>query len=241
MKILPEGDVPYGETAVCQTSKGRAGGKNVFSSSLLRIKSGRGTHCRIKRFIARFLYTLYATINMPVPIEDRLAEKGWSRDEIMKAANILHGKDDPGKIYFQKQMNPVVYWLTLIISIVANMVVSVVLIPFLLTVKDALTLYFIIGLLALTFGFFFNLLLTDIENVDPKHHVIAGVFIPALAVINIFIVINVTSVLDKVLLGGQLTQNAFVIAIVYVVAFIAPYLVNKIIDRMQTRKTAQTL
>jgi hypothetical protein len=178
---------------------------------------------------------------MPVPIEQRLAEKGWSRAEIDKAAQILHGKEDPGKIYFQKQMNPIVYWMTLIVSIIANMVVSVVLIPFLLTVQDAVTLYFIIGLLALAFGFFFNLLLTDMENVDPQHHVIAGVFIPALAVINIFIVINITSVLDKVLLGGQLSQNAIVIALVYVTAFIAPYLISKLLDRMQTKKFTQTL
>src|SRR5689334_20533194 len=142
-------------------------------------------------------------MGMPQPIEERLAEKGWSKDEINKAASILHGKDDPGQIYFSKQMNPIVYWLTLIVSIVANMVVSVVLIPFLLAVKTAGTLYMIVSLLALAFGFFFNLLLTDIEHVDPKHHVIAGIFIPALAVINIIIVINVTAVIDSVLFGAQ--------------------------------------
>ncbi len=178
---------------------------------------------------------------MPVPIEQRLAERGWSKDEILKASAILHGKEEPGKIYFQRQMNPVVYWLTLIVSIVANMVVSVVLIPFLLAVKDVLTLYSIVALLAMSFGFFFNLLLTDIENVDPRHHVIAGIFIPALAVINIIIVINVTSVLNRVLLGEQLTQNAIAIALIYVVAFIAPYLGTKVIDHFQTRKAAQTL
>jgi hypothetical protein len=178
---------------------------------------------------------------MPVPIEQRLAEKGWSRAEIDKAAAILHGKEDPGKIYFQKQMNPVVYWLTLIVSIIANMVVSVVLIPFLLAVRDTFTLYIIVALLALAFGFFFNLLLTDIEHVDPRHHVIAGIFIPALAVINILIVINVTSVIDKVLFGEQFQQNALAIAIIYIVAFIAPYLFTKLADYVQTKRAAQTL
>ena len=178
---------------------------------------------------------------MPIPIEQRLAEKGWSRAEIDRAANILHGKEDPGKIYFQKRMNPVVYWLTLIVSIIANMVVSVVLIPFLLTVQEVLTLYSIVALLALAFGFFFNLLLTDIENVDPKHHVIAGIFIPALAIINILIVINITSVISRTLFGSQLQQNAIAIAVIYVVAFIAPYLVTKTIDRFQSRRAAQTL
>jgi hypothetical protein len=178
---------------------------------------------------------------MPEPIEQRLADKGWSKEEILKAASILHGKEDPGKIYFQKQMNPVVYWLTLIVSIVANMVVSVVLIPFLLAVKDTLTLYVIVSVLALAFGFFFNLLLRDIENVDPQHHVIAGVFIPALSVINILIVINVTTAIDKVLFGAQFQQNAIAIAIVYVVSFIAPYLITRIIDYFDTKHTAQTL
>lgn len=167
---------------------------------------------------------------MPVPIEQRLAEKGWSKSEILKASSILHGKEDPGQIYFAKQMNPIVYWMTLIVSIIANMVVSVVLIPFLLAVKDAWTLYLIVGLLALAFGFFFNLLLNDIEHIDPRHHVIAGIFIPALAIINIFIVLNVTTAIDKVLFASQFSQNAIMIAIVYVVAFIAPYGVASLID-----------
>ncbi|MBN2421292.1 hypothetical protein JXB27_03370 [Candidatus Woesearchaeota archaeon] len=178
---------------------------------------------------------------MPIPIEQRLAEKGWSSEEINKAASILHGKEDAGQIYFSKQMNPIVYWLTLIISIIANMVVSVVLIPFMLAVQSATTLYSIIALLALSFGFFFNLLLTDIEHVDPRHHVIAGIFIPALAVINIFIVINVTNVLDKMFFGAQFKQNAIIIALVYVIAFIAPYLITRIIDRLHSNQTAQNL
>jgi len=178
---------------------------------------------------------------MPIPIEKRLEEKGWSKDEILKAAEILHGKEAQGKIYFQKEMNPIVYWLTLILAIVANMVISVVLVPFLLAVESALTLYSIVALLALAFGFFFKLLLNDIENIDPQHHVIAGIFIPALAIINIIIVINVTSVIDKVLFGVQFTQNAIAITVVYVFAFIAPYLVSKIVDYYQTRKAAQTL
>ncbi len=173
---------------------------------------------------------------MPVPIEQRLAEKGWSKEEINKAANILHGKEDPGKVYFSKQMNPVVYWLTLIVSIIANMVVSVVLIPFMLAVNNTLTLYTIVALLALAFGFFFNLLLTDLEYVDPSHHVIAGIFIPALAVINIIIVINVTTAIDRVLFGAQLEQNALAIGIIYVFSFIAPYLVTRLFDYLETRK-----
>ncbi len=178
---------------------------------------------------------------MPEPIEQRLAEKGWSKDEILKASAILHGKEDPGKIYFQKQMNPVVYWLTLIVSIVANMVVSVVLIPFLLAVKEVLTLYSIVALLAVAFGFFFNLLLTDIENVDPRHHVIASVFIPALAVINIFIVINITSALDTVFFGEAFAHNSIAVAVIYVVAFIAPYFITRVIDRFHSYRSAQTL
>ena len=163
-----------------------------------------------KVFISQFY-----NITMAQPIEERLKEKGWSQSEIDKAAGILHGKEDPGKIYFAKKMNPVVYWLTLIIAIVANMVISVVLIPFMLAVNSAAGLYSIVALLAVAFGFFFNLLLTDIENVDPKHHVIAGIFIPALAIINITIVINITSVLDNVLFGAKLfSQNALAIVMI---------------------------
>jgi hypothetical protein len=178
---------------------------------------------------------------MPVPIEEKLAERGWTKEEIAKAARILHPDDTSNRIYFQQRMNPVVYWMTLIISIIANMVVSVVLIPFMLTIRSAGSLYLVVALLAVAFGFFFNLLLTDIEHIDPRHHVIAGIFIPALAVINTVIVINVTTVIDKVLFGTQFRQNALAVAVVYVVAFIAPYLITRFIDYMETRKrSAQT-
>ena len=45
---------------------------------------------------------------MPVPIEQRLAEKGWTKAEILKASSILHGKEDPGQIYFQKQLENII-------------------------------------------------------------------------------------------------------------------------------------
>jgi hypothetical protein len=121
------------------------------------------------------------------------------------------------------------------------MVVSVVLIPFLLAIKSTGTLYLIVALLAVSFGLFFNLLLTDMEHVDPQHHVIAGIFIPALSIINIIIVINVTTVLDSVLFGAQFKQNAFMIAIIYVIAFIIPYAVTQLIDYLQTRKLTQAM
>ena len=173
---------------------------------------------------------------MVQPIEERLKEKGWSQEEINKAANILHGSEDPGKIYFSKKMNPILYWLVLILAIVASMVISVVLIPFMLAVESTIGLYSIIALLALSFGFFFRLLLTEIEYVDPKHHVIAGVFIPALAIINIVIVINVTTVIDKIFFGARFSQNVVAIGIIYVVSFVAPYLITKLMEHFSTQK-----
>lgn len=173
---------------------------------------------------------------MAKSLQEKLTEKGWSKEEIEKARTIMESPPEQGRVIFTKKMNPVLYWMTLIVAIVGNMIISVILIPFLIAVQNAIALYSIIVLLGLAFGFLFNVLLIDIEHIDPKHHVIAGVFIPIIALINIFIVVNITNTIDQAIFGMQIQGNSFIIGILYVAAFIGPYLTTKLSDIMDTRK-----
>ncbi len=175
---------------------------------------------------------------MPKSLQEKLAEKGWTKEEIEKATKIIESPDEEGRVVFTRKMNPILYWMTLIIAIVGNMLISVILIPFLLAVKSAIALYFIIALLGISFGFLFNVLLTDIEHIDPRHHVIAGIFIPAIALINIFIVVNITNTIEQVIFKTTIQENSIVIGIIYVAAFIGPYAFTKITDMLETRKKA---
>ncbi|MFC1727872.1 hypothetical protein ACFLZ7_00200 [Nanoarchaeota archaeon] len=173
---------------------------------------------------------------MAKSLQQKLTEKGWSKEEIEKATQIMESPPEKGRAIFTKRMNPLLYWMTLIVAIVGNMVISVVLIPFLIAVQSIIALYSIIALLGLAFGFLFSVLLTDIEHIDPKHHVIAGIFIPILALINIFIIVNITNTIDKVIFGAQIQGNAIIISGIYVLAFIGPYMFNKLSDIIETKK-----
>lgn len=124
-------------------------------------------------------------------------------------------------------LNKVVYWGALLVAIVGNLIVSVVLIPFLL-VLSKMQLYIIIIIIGIAFGALFNMLLKDIEELDKKHHVIAGIFIPALAIINVFIMTQLANYLTVLIGVNNVPHNPFVISVIYVASFSLPYILYKI-------------
>ena len=124
-------------------------------------------------------------------------------------------------------LNKVVYWGALLVAIVGNLIVSVVLIPFLL-VLSKMQLYIIIIIIGIAFGALFNMLLKDIEELDKKHHVIAGIFIPALAIINVFIMTQLANYLTILIGVNNVPHNPIVISVIYVASFSLPYILYKI-------------
>lgn len=161
----------------------------------------------------------------------RLKAKGWTKADIKKAVKIINQAKEkkPKKIQI---LDAVIYWFVLIIAIVGNLVISIALVPFLLEFKH-LFLYIIIIILALVFGFFFDLLIRDIESLEQKHVIIAGVFIPALAVINVFYITNFSNYVSFTLNLGNV-HNPFIISVIYVLAFSSPYLVYRIVNKKFT-------
>lgn len=123
-------------------------------------------------------------------------------------------------------MNRVVYWTALLVALIGNLIISAALIPFLIVLKS-FQLYIIIAILALSFGMLFNLLLKDIENVDKKHHIIAGIFIPGLAILNIFIITSLANHLIEVFKIANNPQNPYYISLVYIIAFLIPFVLNR--------------
>jgi hypothetical protein len=88
----------------------------------------------------------------------------------------------------------------------------------------------IIFCIALSFGFLFNVLLKDIEEIDYAHHLIADIFIPSLALINTFVITNLANHFITIL-NIQTAHNPLVIGILYVIGFMMPYLVDKFFDK----------
>jgi len=157
-------------------------------------------------------------------LASRLKEKGWTQKEINKALRIIEGskkKKSKTILLFDKM----VYWLALMLAIVGNIILSVVLIPFLLALENVY-LYFVIIVIAFSFGLLFSILLKDIDGLDKRHHVIAGIFLPCLALINVYVMVNLANYLDKVFKTAAAPHSPLLISVVYVAFFIVPYIFN---------------
>ena len=127
----------------------------------------------------------------------------------------------------KKTMNKLVYWLALLVTIIGNLIISAALIPFLIVMKDV-SLYVIIITLGIAFGLLFDLLLKDIENIDFKHHIIAGIFIPGIAAVNLYIITTLANRLIEILEVTNVKQNPIMISIIYIIAFMLPFIISKV-------------
>ncbi|MBW2974493.1 hypothetical protein KY366_02135 [Candidatus Woesearchaeota archaeon] len=160
-----------------------------------------------------------------VEYED-LLKKGFNKKEARRTISIIERakeKKSP-KIKF---FDSIIYWVLLIVAIIGNMVIAIILIPFLLAFKR-IPLYFIIIVLAAMFGFLFDQLIRDIENLEDKHIIMAWVFIPALATINTYYMASFANHITEAF-KLQLTFNSpIIVSIVYVIAFITPYAVHNL-------------
>ena len=156
-------------------------------------------------------------------LQERLMERGWASRDINHALNIMEQhKKTPGILFLDKS----IYWVVLLVAIIGNLVISIVLIPFLMVLKEYL-LYLIIIILGVTFGLFFNLLINNIEGLKKTQHLIAGLFIPIFALVNLFYITGTANYLQS-LMKIDNAQQPWLIGIVYAAAFISPYLMPKL-------------
>ncbi len=162
---------------------------------------------------------------------ERLENKGWTSDEIEKVNKIIIESKEKksSKIVL---LDSIIYWIALILIILGNMVISIVLIPFLFALRDLL-LYIIIITLGLVFGLLFDLLIRDIDNLGKHHYIIAGLFIPSLAIINVIYMANFA---NKLIASINLnnTHQPLLVGAVYTIAFTCPYLFSHIIEGHQS-------
>lgn len=155
-----------------------------------------------------------------------LLKKGFSKKEAKKTIEIIKKAKKTSKIKF---LDAIIYWNLLIVAIIGNMIISIILIPFLLSFKKV-PLYSTIFILALMFGSLFDQLIREIENLENKHEIIAWVFIPVLALINIYYMTSFTNHLTETLELPLSLNSPLLVSLLYVFAFMTPYVIRKIID-----------
>jgi hypothetical protein len=157
----------------------------------------------------------------------KLMQKGWSKEDILKAYSIIEARKRADKSRTLPHMNRTLYWMTFFVIVIGNFLVSLTLIPVMLVVNK-LGLDLIIIFLGLAIGLLFNLLITDIEHVDPRQHIIIGVAIPVIAILNFFFIVYVTDWLNRILKISIVRPAPYTITLLYVAAFLAPFIISRI-------------
>ncbi|MEM3690342.1 MAG: hypothetical protein QXZ40_01265 [Candidatus Micrarchaeia archaeon] len=148
---------------------------------------------------------------------EKLRRKGWSNRDIVETIKIMEEADAE-----RKKKSGWLYWVALVLMIVGMLVVSIVLIPLILTL-NMLAVYSIMVVVAYSFGTMFSVVLSDLESIEGKK-IITPIFIPAIGVVNMYYVIKAT----EVLAAGKQIPNPLVISIVYALLFTAPYAFSRL-------------
>ncbi len=157
---------------------------------------------------------------------ERLEKRGWSRKEIINAVEIIKKakQNKPKDISFLEKR---IYWILLVLITVANFAISVALLPLLVALKGVF-LYLILILLGVVFGLLFELVIRSIEHLEKEHHFILIIFIPLIAIVNIFIVSGISNDLAKMLNLANF-HNPIIIALVYAASFVLPYIIYRLV------------
>ena len=151
-------------------------------------------------------------------IRKYLSEKGWKKKDMESAIKIIrHAKKHKHpKI---KLLDKAVYWISLVVAIAGNFIISIALMPFLLALSG-FRLFLFITALGASFGLLFELLVRGIEGLEAKHHLFLGIIIPIVALVN-FVIISDNL---KKLIGIESPHDPIIMGAVYGISFILPYL-----------------
>lgn len=175
-------------------------------------------------------------------LEIRLRKKGWDEKDI---ASTLQGlsRGEALKSKWALFLDKFVYWFGLLFTIIISNAVVVAIVPF-LVIMDGLWLFAFISLIAVSFGSMLGFLLNSIEKIQQKQVVYASVFIPFLALMNIYIITRLSNQLSQ--LVNRPPHNPVMISMMYVWMFCLPYFAFKFFSytlrkQMETRTQAKTL
>ncbi|MHA1918015.1 MAG: hypothetical protein ACTSUV_06880 [Candidatus Ranarchaeia archaeon] len=113
------------------------------------------------------------------------------------------------------------YWILLAVAIVGNILVSFTLIPFIILLSN-INLFIIIIILGASFGIMFSSVIRDVE-IQLHHHTLILFVVPLVAFISFFIITNMSNAIATTY-DIHTTHNPAFVGILYVFAFLVPYI-----------------
>ncbi len=123
-----------------------------------------------------------------------------------------------------KELNHIFYWTTILVLFLANLFTAMAIIPFIL-LAFSFDFYLILAALGTFSGYVFTHLIRNIENLDRRHHLLAVLSIPVLAIINLIIVSTSLEGMTK-LLGIASQKEPLTVSLVYATFFLLPYVLS---------------
>ncbi len=161
-------------------------------------------------------------------IED-LRKKGWPDEDAEKTSRILseaHAKKSSTILVIDK----IAYWTGLLLAILGNFIISMLLIPFLILMKS-FYLYISLIFLGIVFGWVFSIIIKDIEAIKAGQHIIAWIFIPSVAIINVYMMTNFSNHIARLMEIQTGIHAASMVSVVYVISFMFPYTLARVVKK----------
>ncbi|MBU0980460.1 MAG: hypothetical protein KJ709_06640 [Nanoarchaeota archaeon] len=149
----------------------------------------------------------------------RLHDKGWTQKEIDHTEKIISK-------YKKKHRSQEItwFWLTFFILAVFILLISVFFLPVML-ITPPLLVSIVMLFVGLVFGFVFEHVVFGMQHLSRRHHAIALIVLPLLAVVKLSLVGVLSNWLRQFLPFVQ-PQNALIPAMLFVVGFLLPYMVR---------------
>lgn len=161
----------------------------------------------------------------PAELRSELIRKGWTIDEIEASIEIM-SRAPQAKSRLVRVLDKIIFWINLVLAIVGNFVVSVVMIPFMLFIPS-LYLYPALIVVGLTFGALYDMIVFDIERIEEAPKIFVGPFLLGIALINSYIITALNNLLASRIGFLQGLHAPLLVAIVYTVGFMAPYVYTR--------------
>lgn len=152
---------------------------------------------------------------------EKLRAKGWSPDEIAQALRVMTEAQNE-KTEVVRYMDRVVYWTLLFFVLIGNFILSIITIPF-IVFAPAVFLFPMVFVISFTFGALYDLVLYDINKIEGAKQFLPQILLPALALINSYISLNLAHTLADKIGVVQIPSTDTFMPIIYVIGFMAPF------------------
>ncbi|MFH1053302.1 MAG: hypothetical protein V1740_02680 [Candidatus Woesearchaeota archaeon] len=163
-------------------------------------------------------------------LEKKLKKKGWNQRDIKKSVRILKNSKKKREKHV-KVLDKLIFVFVFIVAVIANIVMSIFLIPLLIVMESTSSFFLIIVSLALISGVIFTFLIYEIESLEKKHHILLGVIVPLIALVNIIIIVFISNRLLDQLNTFKVHQNPLIVPVIYIIFFLLPYIISLLKNR----------